>query len=1220
MDRELTSQLDRVAHRLRTFRFWSGMGIVWVLAAIFIGVVYAISQVTGNILDGTLIVAATIGVIGSLLVTWGSSRSARNVHQVANLVESRYPQLDSALLTAVEQQPDGITGRFGYLQSEVVGQAIRHGRSHNWQNVVTQGQLYGARLTACVGLVATLLAAIALGQLNRDLLASGAPVGSDSPDAVAAETVFEVEVEPGDTEVERGSGLLVLAKFLQTLPSEATLVYTSEDGNEHALPMSRSLDDPLFGSRIPVVSQALSYHVEFEGQKTRDFQVEVFEYPLLLQTDARLVFPSYTGHEDKFVPDVRRVSAVEGTKLTLLCRVNKPLATAEFIEQKDSGDEALSLQPEASDPLTYSTTFVVDRSRELTLHLTDDDQRVNQHPPKLQITMIANLPPDIKLATPTKDIEVSPIEEVDLAASAWDDFGLKRVGINYSIPGKVDQDVSLGDSFPSKERVELGHLLAFESLDAQPDQLLSWYFWAEDIGPDGQLRRTMSDMFFAEVRPFEQIFRQGEQPPQGSQQHQQQQGGQNAEQAQKLAELQKQIISATWKIIRRETHNQPTDQFDSDTQLLIESQESAMVQLEELQGNLQDVTSIEHAAQVRNSMERAVEALSSAVEESSPAKMSEALQAEQAAYQGLLRLRAREHEVIQSSQSQQSGQSQQSQNSRAQQQLQQLQLQEDENRYAQEQQAQTEQQQQAREDRQILNRLRELAQRQEDLNERIQELQAALEAAENDEQRAEAQQQLKRLREEQEQILRDTEELQQRMEQPENQERMAEQRQQLEQARENIQRSSEAIEQQMVTQAANEGTRAQRELNELREEFQRKTSREFEEELRDMKNQAQDLVEAEEELARQLEDLLDEKPEQTNSLRESNDQEELGGQIAEQQERLDQLLQRMRDTVEQAEQSQPLLAEKLYESIRETRTSKPNDALKETEMLLDRGFVDQAARREQQAREGIEQLAEGIEQAADQVLGDETEMLRRALDELEQLNEDLEGELARNGQQQPGQQQPGQQQPGQQQPGQQQPGQQQPGQQQPGQQQPGQQQPGQQQPGQQQPGQQQPGQQQPGQQQPGQQQPGQQQPGQQPGQQQSSPGSQAGSGALDRFLGGGGNRNTSPFSGDDFVDWSDRLRDVEEIVNDPELRAEAARIRDEARELRREQIETSAPPQWDIIQQRVARPLAQLQNRVAEELLRRTSEEARVPLDKDPVPAQYEDAVRRYYERLGSSE
>jgi len=465
MDRELTSHLDRVAHRLRTFHFWSGMGIVWVSAAIFVGVVYAVSQATGSVFSGSFVVAATIGVAGSLLVTWASSRSARNMHQVANLVEMRYPQLDSVLLTAVEQQPDGITGRLGYLQSEVVGQAIRHARSHNWQNIITRGQLYGARLAACAGLIATLLAALALGQLNRNLLASALPVETDSSDIVSAGTIFEVEIEPGDAEVERGSGLLVLAKFLSDLPAEATLVYTTEDGNEHSLAMSRSLDDPLFGGRIPAVLEPLSYRVEFAGQATREFQVEVFEYPVMLQMDAHLVFPSYTDQEEKFVPDVRRVSAVEGTQLTLLCRVNKPLASAQFVEQTDVGEERIPLKQDAGDPLTYAVTFEVDRSREITLHLLDDDQRANQHPPKLKITMIANLPPDIKLATPTKDIEVSPIEEVDLAASAWDDFGLKRVGINYSIPGKVDQDVSLGDSFPRKERVELAHLLAFEALE-----------------------------------------------------------------------------------------------------------------------------------------------------------------------------------------------------------------------------------------------------------------------------------------------------------------------------------------------------------------------------------------------------------------------------------------------------------------------------------------------------------------------------------------------------------------------------------------------------------------------------------------------------------------------------------------------------------------------------------------------------------------------------------
>ena len=67
------------------------------------------------------------------------------------------------------------------------------------------------------------------------------------------------------------------------------------------------------------------------------------------------------------------------------------------------------------------------------------------------------------------------------------------------------------------------HLLDFEALKAVPDQLVTYFFWAEDIGPDGQPRRTSGDMFFAEVRHFEEIFRQGEQPPSGSAENEQEQ-------------------------------------------------------------------------------------------------------------------------------------------------------------------------------------------------------------------------------------------------------------------------------------------------------------------------------------------------------------------------------------------------------------------------------------------------------------------------------------------------------------------------------------------------------------------------------------------------------------------------------------------------------------------------------------------------------------------------
>jgi hypothetical protein len=96
------------------------------------------------------------------------------------------------------------------------------------------------------------------------------------------------------------------------------------------------------------------------------------------------------------------------------------------------------------------------------------------------------------------------------------------------------------------------------------------------------------------------------------------------------------------------------------------------------------------------------------------------------------------------------------------------------------------------------------------------------------------------------------------------------------------------------------------------------------------------------------------------------------------------------------------------------------------------------------------------------------------------------------------------------------------------------------------------------------------------------------------------------------------LRDVEEMLEDRDLRAEAARIRDRARGIRRDLRRDFKGPNWDLVRQFVAQPLSELRDRVAEELLRRGAKESSVPIDRDPVPPKYADQVRRYYEQLGS--
>ncbi|MFO1094864.1 MAG: hypothetical protein U0992_16405 [Planctomycetaceae bacterium] len=105
-------------------------------------------------------------------------------------------------------------------------------------------------------------------------------------------------------------------------------------------------------------------------------------------------------------------------------------------------------------------------------------------------------------------------------------------------------------------------------------------------------------------------------------------------------------------------------------------------------------------------------------------------------------------------------------------------------------------------------------------------------------------------------------------------------------------------------------------------------------------------------------------------------------------------------------------------------------------------------------------------------------------------------------------------------------------------------------------------------------------------------------------------------TGQDFTGWSDQLREVEEMLSLPELRAQAGAIRERARDVRREFKRHSKTPDWNLVRTEIYGPLLELQTRVAEEIARRRPQNDLVPIDRDPVPEQYSELVREYYEKL----
>jgi hypothetical protein len=314
----------------------------------------------------------------------------------------------------------------------------------------------------------------------------------------------------------------------------------------------------------------------------------------------------------------------------------------------------------------------------------------------------------------------------------------------------------------------------------------------------------------------------------------------------------------------------------------------------------------------------------------------------------------------------------------------------------------------------------------------------------------------------------------------------------------------------------------------------------------------------------------------------------------------------MQEVTEKAESTEPLLSEQLYDTLRRSGQMHLESLLETGGELVDHGILPQAAELERSARTNINELRQRVEKAAESVLGSQAEALRYAQAELDDLSKQVERDLAntstnsassasgagtnaptsgeqanRNGQQANGK---GGQSSGK-----------------------------------------------------GQQTYGKGQQANGNGEQEKSDSQQAnGAGGtaqlreLVQQIGGaqggaqngarGGGGLAGPILGNDFANWADRMRDVEQVVDSVELRNRLATARERAAAYRAEYRLHDRRPLADAVKNQVLQPMTDVRVQIQEALARLENARSLVPLDHDPVPDNYSELVRKYYEKLGGSQ
>ncbi|MDG1890064.1 MAG: hypothetical protein P8L18_02040 [Verrucomicrobiota bacterium] len=1148
------------------------------------------------------------------LAIWVRHRKTRpSLREIAISIEKNHPELQSALLTALDQKPDPESGNYHSLQKRVIREALDNHLKEPWDKPLNNW-VFLARWMRLAGFVTVILAAYQIHQ--QPSRTAGALVTGTINDGWV--------IEPGHKDVEKGDAVVITARFGKNAPENVELVIMPSNGETKVVKMRKSMEDPLFGASLLSVEADTAYQVRFDESQSATYKLSVFEFPSLSRADAHLEYPVYTSQPARIIKDTLRVNAVEGTKLEYTMLLNKPVVSAKLVDEDGT---SIVLETTEAHPTTYRYSSVLKQSGRYTLQLEDSDGRTNKSPPQLYLKVAPNTPPDLRLKFPSGDQRFSALEEVLFEGEAWDDFGLQNHGFGYQLSGQEPVDIQLGESIPAKQKAQLSHLLMLEHLEMKPGDLVSYYLWGEDIGPDGNLRKAYSDIYFGSIRPFEEIFRQGQ--PNAGQNQQGQQGASGSSPGEELAELQKDIITASWNIRRSQSGSALSDQARNDLEIVLNSQESAVTQAGELSTQVTEPEMSTLMEQAIHAMNLSVDALDDAVSDGSIPALGKALTHEQEAYQLLLKAQPNESTVTQGGGGGGGG------GGRSQQQLNQLELSEENDRYETQSQAQGAQNEQQNQELQNLNRLKELARRQEDLNERLQELQTALDEAETESQKDEVERELKRLRDEQRRMLEDMDELNQRLADsasPENSESM----QQLDQIREQAQKAADSIEEQEISNALASGSRAQEGLESMRDDFRERNSSQFAEAMQELRQRAGEMDTRQDGIQEKLEQALENSQQQ--SLGASDLAREAMQMSEQQQEDLKEIMEDIRRISDESEDAEPLLSRQLSETYRQTDQEQLDEMLETTRQLSRLNMADKAAELEARIHPEIETLQERVNRAAESILGDGISSLRRARDLLEELSEDLNREIAQanpgatesaasensqsatsqsrgaenagNGNSTQPDTDPATQ--------------------------------------------------------------AGTEPGANPGggedgepaqdggesptdlaentsQQEGSgggPGNQGSDGdensteqagrqglrqgnseSAQAWLeqgqpggsGGGTAENTrnGPLTGNAFRSWSDQLREAEEMVDVPELQNEIAAIRDRALSVRRELRNEGKQPQWDLVELEIEKPLYEVRRRIREELSQRLSREAVVPVDRDPVPEQFSELVEAYYETLG---
>jgi len=520
LDPSLLARLRGVASRLRRFVFVEGIAalVVFLAAGCLAQFVidYGFQGIRWSMRAALLLglIAAAAAIAWRFLLR--PLRRRISPSDIANLVERRFPDLRSTLISAV-RFASGHVGPGDVNSPELMGSVTAHAghlvAGLNWDGILDARRMRRAGLLLLTVLLLAAGAAIAAPQtvsiwFARNVLLSETPWPK--------QTHLIVEFDGDELVAARGDDVLIEAHAEGVEPREVEVLYetaSAERGRE-AMTTVGSAGSYRYRYVVKNVQEDFSFRLRGGDDETRTLQVRLVDRPFVEGSRMEIMPPAYAGLENRTLGDGERsVQVLRGSRVVIHARTNKPVTKATLMDGSDTllnasiTETGCSVEFQAMEGATYHFA------------LRDSVGLEDRRPVLFAIRVIKDEPPRAVLRLPGAGDMITPEAVLPIALEFEDKYGLAKVELLYQVlrEGSAEEQIalpSLGENIKTFSTTESWAVASAGVLPGDRITLLARASDFDDVsGPnmaqsaEVSLRVVTRDELLADLARREQEYR-----------------------------------------------------------------------------------------------------------------------------------------------------------------------------------------------------------------------------------------------------------------------------------------------------------------------------------------------------------------------------------------------------------------------------------------------------------------------------------------------------------------------------------------------------------------------------------------------------------------------------------------------------------------------------------------------------------------------------------------